>query len=361
MSNALTSINFTNRLGAGAFGEVWRAQVAPHGLVAVKRVDCIKMGSMLSVTDWTTLVPHVRAEADKLRKAEHPHVVRVHSVHDDASNAHEILIVTELCDGSLEALAKAGPLPLSDVKRYARDALAGLEALHLRGMVHRDIKPGNILVVGDSAKLADFGLVEDNLVAGYASQQGYLDHVAPEYFISQKMSAKTDIWAMGLTLFRLLNGEPWYREVQGRWGIDWSDPSAARQAIEALVTARTFAARLPWLPHIPDAWRRVVRQAVHHDPARRFGNGGQMLTAVAKLPGSPSWTCSWSSTSVEWTRPYGGREEVVVWTRGSTHDFIAFTRDPSGNAGRYTLDSGGGLSEKAVMRALQAFFETRNP
>ena len=185
-------------------------------------------------------------------------------------------IITELCDAGLHASIKNGPLPLAVARKYVRHALLGLEALHVRGMVHRDLKPANILTTGDSAaKLSDFGLVTDKLVAGYASQQGYLEHLAPEVIVNARTSAKSGVWAMGLTIFRLLNGEPWYADVQAALGIDWTRPYLAAISTGSNISScrrGSSPARLPWMPHVPDQWRRFVRKAMSDQLAKRYQN-----------------------------------------------------------------------------------------
>ncbi len=170
----LTDIELLAEIGRGQFGLVHRATMQPHGLVAAKEIDCAVMAKRLGTADWAILRDHLFAEAETLRKAAHAHVVSVFSVHYDGPKKH-VYIITELCDGGLHAVIKNGPLPLTLVRKYVRHALLGLEALHGRGMIHRDLKPANILTIGSTAKLSDFGLVTDKLVAGYASQQGYLE------------------------------------------------------------------------------------------------------------------------------------------------------------------------------------------
>lgn len=364
-TEAISEFNISaTRLGGGAFGDVYRAEAQPHGVVAAKVIDCARMSTMLGVSDWEILRQHLFAEADHLRKAEHPNVVRVFSVHYDEAR-ERVYILTELCDGSLQSLIEDGPLPLADAKKYIRHALTGLDALHHRGMVHRDLKPGNALVKGGSCKLSDFGLVSDNLVAGYASSRGYTDHLAPEVILGRGTSARTDVWAMGLTIYRLLNGEPWYREVQLSLGIDWTDASTAAARVESLISRGNFAKRLQWMPHVPSSWRRFVNRALHDDSARRFQNGGQMLTAISTLhlPDSPSWNCEFSSDRVTWLRARGEREEVVEWIRHDErrHEYRGYSRPGSGGAGRsHTFASSNGLvPAKEAVKALQAVFDAR--
>ncbi len=359
----VTDIELLAQIGKGQFGLVHRATMRPHGLVAAKELDCDVMAKSLGTADWAVLRDHLFAEAETLRKAAHDHVVRVFSVHYDGPKKH-VYIITELCDAGLHAAIKNGPLPLAISRKYVRHALLGLEALHGRGMIHRDLKPANILTTGGTAKLSDFGLVTDNLVAGYASQQGYLEHLAPEVITSLRTSTKSDVWAMGMTIYRLLNGEPWYADVQAALGIDWTDPPAAIHRVKYLLSAGKFAARLPWMPHVPDPWRRFIRKAMSDQPAKRFQHGGEMLTALSTLalPDEPSWDCTVAGGNIIWKRQKETREEIAeLKSVAPLYDFHAISQPLPGLKGRRLTHatSKKSVSRKAAIAALQAFFATR--
>jgi serine/threonine-protein kinase len=231
-------------------------------------------------------------------------------------------------------------------------------------MVHRDLKPANILTTGGVAKLCDFGLVTDKLVAGYASQQGYLEHLAPEVIVNARTSAKSDVWAMGLTIFRLLNGEPWYADVQAALGIDWTDRPAAIHRVKYLLAAGKFAARLPWMPHVPDSWRRFVRKAMSNQPAKRYHNGGAMLTALSTLalPEGPSWECTVSGGSIVWRRAKDTREDVAeLKSAAPLYEYSAISQPLPGLTGRRLTHAASkkAVTRKVALAALQAFFATR--
>jgi serine/threonine protein kinase len=367
---ALTDITIGTQLGSGHFGTVHVGALQPHGEVAIKILDCKKMEAFLriSVSDWDLFRAKLFAEADALKRAQHENVVQVFAVHYDASK-NNVFIVTERCESSIEARIKHGPLPLAVVKSYARHALSGLENLHMRGMIHRDIKPGNILIKAGRAKLSDFGLVTDNLVAGYASSVGYVDHLAPEVLSGGGSSMRSDVWAMGMTLYRLLNGEPWYREVRRRLGIDHTvaDPiasAAAATRAEQLVLKGGFAKRLTFMPPVPDSWRRFVRKAMHDDKNMRFRDGAHMLSAMT-LPDGPSYNCDMGSPDViRWSRQVGDREEVVTWERSpsTAQRVAALTRPiaPVTGIKRWLLREKTLSSGSAAIGELQAFFATRS-
>lgn len=134
-----------------------------------------------SATQWQARKTDLLREGQRLSQAAHPHVVQVRQLLKSPTE-DELLLVMEYCPGgSLQKNFDAGPMRLGEVRRYATEIATGLHILHARGMLHRDIKPGNVLITkSGTAKLGDFGLVTDNLILGYGSAAGYLDHLAPE-------------------------------------------------------------------------------------------------------------------------------------------------------------------------------------
>lgn len=363
----INEIELVRRLGSGFFGTVHEGKVTPHGTVAVKIIECARLAGFLNInpSDWPAIRDALFAEADALRAGEHANVVRVHGAQYDAARDNGY-IVTELCDNCVAKAIETGPLPLADVDRYLRHALIGLETMHGRGMVHRDLKPPNILIKGTTAKLSDFGLVTDRLVAGYASEAGYVEFRAPEVFSRSVTSFRTDVWAMGLTAYQMLNGEPWHLEVLKGLGADKkADPRGARFQIMQLIKAGGFASKLPFMPHVPKGWRIFVRKALHDDPHQRFDDAATMLSAMSSraLPSSPSYVCTFAPSGVvTWQRPHdGGREEVIEWRRGPkrAHEFVAQLR-PRAGAGKVTvLRREQGLTASQANAALQAFFVRR--
>ena len=262
------------RVGGGQFGDVYEGQDQVHGKVAVKVLKQ-KIGE--STADWATRSAALLKEAQHLKAATHPNVVQVHNIVRDSNN--DVLhLVTEFCDGgSIDTPYQNGPLTLPHVRKIITGACRGLEHIHSRGMVHRDIKPGNILRHGTAYKIADFGLVSDTLLLGYASADGYLCHLAPEVFGNPATSTpgvtscKTDVWAMGMTVYRLLSGHPWF--LRNFAGL------ASAHDIRQMIIDGGFCRGLDWLPHVPEPWRKFVRKAMHDETVHRF------QTALATCPG----------------------------------------------------------------------------
>jgi eukaryotic-like serine/threonine-protein kinase len=329
-------------IGRGAFGVVYLATDPVHGEVAVK---VIMKAAGETDAEWTAHKVSLLQEGQNLKKALHRNVVPVYQLlEQDTPNA--MLLVMDYCaGGSLQPHFDAGPISIDRVLKVATEVTQGLQCLHGKGMIHRDIKPGNILATAAGVyKLADFGLVTDRLVLGYASQAGYWDHIAPEVHTAGSTSAKTDVWALGMTFYRLLHGKAWYEE----------DPRPV-----TLIPAGGFVDKLRWLPHVPAEWRRVIRAMLRDDPARRTATATAVFASLSLLPAGPSWDCQVTPAQVLWTRASKARRIHVVWDRlAKKHEWRAWSEPLSGTGRSMTLaSSGGAVSRSQAEKRLREFFE----
>ncbi|MBA3059543.1 MAG: serine/threonine protein kinase [Gammaproteobacteria bacterium] len=341
MATIVPALTIGAKLGNGFFGEVFLGQDSVHGRVAVK-VLARKPGQ--ADNDWFNCKTSFLAEAQNLSKAQHRNVVQVHHI-QELPDGNSIRFCMAYCPGgSLQSTFDDGPMPLLRVRDVGTEVSLGLGALHARGMLHRDIKPGNILIDGAGvAQLGDFGLVTDNLVMGYAEQAGYADHVAHEVWLGGGTSVKTDIWAFGMTMYRLLHGKTWYEESP---------------APRFVVRNGQFSESLEWLPHVPKTWRRAIRKMLNDDPALRYQAAAEVLNGLSMLP-TVSWHTIVTPNSVRWEQAIVGRSKVVEWTRHDArrHEWKAWS-EPNGTTGRTrTLgESKGIVPKRQAIRELEQFF-----
>jgi len=328
------------KIGKGSYGFVHAGEDHVHGKVAVK---ILKRRPGESNAKWATRSAVLLDEATHLKAATHPNVVQVHNVVRE-STTDVVHLVTEFCEGgSIDKVYKKGPLTLPEVRKIITDACRGLEHIHSRGMIHRDIKPGNILRKGAAYKISDFGLVTNDLVLGYASANGYVCHLAPEVFDDPARgthgttSRRTDIWAMGMTIYRLLNG---HRRHELNFPSSMSIDDFTQK-----ILAGGFSHSLDWLPHIPDSWRKFVHKAMHDDPGHRYQTALAMSQGLAKLPIKPPWACSVSRNEITWKLKERKRTITVKWKIHSPrrHEWYA-TRS---GGGKRTI-SAGGVQEKII-------------
>jgi serine/threonine protein kinase len=341
VANVVPVLRVGRKLGNGHFGTVFLGQDSVHGTVAVK-VLARKPGQ--SDAEWLAYKTSFLAEAQNLSKATHRNVVQVYHI-EELPDGESIRFCMALCPGgSLQTAFEAGPMTLPAIRKAGTEVLMGLNALHARQMLHRDIKPGNILIdVEGVAKLGDFGLVTDDLILGYGSQAGYYDHIAHEVWLGGGTSARSDVWAFGMTLFRLLHGKAWYEEAP---------------APQTVIAGGGFADTLKWLPHVPKSWRRVIRKMLNDDPAGRYQTSGQAFGALSRLPVAPVWSATVTANLVRWEQLSKTRRNVVEWKRHSPrkHEWSAWS-EPLGKGRRMTLAGSNAIigSRKAIAE-LERYF-----
>src|SRR6266508_2442974 len=182
-------------LGNGNFGEVWRGRDVQQDVeVAVKLVaPHVTLDEVLLETQLLT------------RLRDHERVVTVRNVSIDPPVP--FIVMYYLPSGSVEARLESGQVSLVQAVRWTRNALAGLGHAHAMGVLHRDIKPGNLLLDDElRAVLSDFGIAEDTVRNLLANPNVYGVHAAPELLQGLGSSVQTDIFALGCTLYRLATG-----------------------------------------------------------------------------------------------------------------------------------------------------------
>jgi eukaryotic-like serine/threonine-protein kinase len=310
-------------LGNGNFGEVWQARdLWQNCEVALKLV-----------------APHVTLdevllEAQNLtRLREHERVVTIRNV--EIAPPIPYIVMDYLPAGSVEARAAAGGITLVEAVRWTRNALAGLAHAHTLGVLHRDIKPGNLLLDDqERAVLSDFGISEDTIRGLLANPNIYGLHAAPELLHGQASSVQTDIFAIGCTFYRLLAG---------------AYPFTSIADIQAGVAPEDVQ-RIN--PQIPLAVRNVVRRAIALDPPDRYADARHMREELGRAAVTNSWTQIADPNTIETWRATApeGAYELTVTERVRAGDFEVLVR----------LDQGSGLRQvkrerfPSRARALQA-------
>jgi serine/threonine protein kinase len=198
-------------LGKGSYGSVYMGMLPDGRLVAVKEVE-------LSRKHKKELLVGLKKEINLLRTLVHPNVVRYYGAH--STGRHMRVFMEFAVGGSLTSLVrKFDHLSEPVARRYVQQILCGLEYLHSKHVIHRDIKGENILIDGQGvAKLADFGCskglsdIANKSREGCDSLVGSPYWMAPEVIRSEAYGTKADIWSVGCTVVEVLNGgnPPWY-------------------------------------------------------------------------------------------------------------------------------------------------------
>ncbi len=262
-----------------------------------------------------TAAQRLRREAHLLANLSHSHIVPVHK----AGEADGLFYyVMDYVDGeTLEERLSTGPLPRKQVLKLGRDVLDALEAMHERNIVHRDIKPGNLFLVGDRTLVADFGIAKpggesDDTVTDEGSTIGTPGYMAPEQMEGQEASPVTDMYAVGMVLFEALTGRRW-----SRMKPDWSGfprgligPGIGRVIRRALAVdpedrwpdARIFRHRL-WRIRLYEYWLRAVGLTVG---GMAFG---ALVMALLRPPGAGGGAPGGLTVRVAAFQQSGGAED----------------------------------------------------
>jgi len=208
-------------LGRGGFGAVYQG-------VRVKDRKTVAVKIMLSQTDASERdIERFKREMEVGLQLEHPNIVRFL---ESGSNKGCFYFTMELCDGgSLQDMLRKnrGPLPLTTVMPLVLQALEGLAYAHQQGFVHRDLKPGNILIHRGTARISDFGLSKSFQLAGLSGMSVTGGHsgtpvfMPPEQIINFKyVKPVSDVFSMGASIYYLLTGEYPFMFSKGRDPLD---------------------------------------------------------------------------------------------------------------------------------------------
>lgn len=257
-------------IGRGASAVVYRAtQVAVRRTVAIKVLQ-----ASLGEAERRRFDRECQTVA---ALGWHPHVVAVFDA-GIAIGGHPYLALEYLPNGSLaERIRSHGPMSLAEVAQVGVQVADALDAAHRTGIVHRDVKPGNLLLghVGD-VKLADFGIaaVHSSTTSATSSISGTLAFMAPELFEGARASAATDLFALGATLFTLAAGRPPF------------EASTPLGVIGQVVSAPVPDLRLLGLP---DELAGVVEKAMAKLPGDRFETATELVMELRAVQARQGW------------------------------------------------------------------------
>ena len=251
-------------LGRGGMSSVWEAYDEELGRpVAIKLLHARRLES-------ADAVDRFEREARTLALFAHPGIV---TVIDRGETDGRPFIVCELVDGRdlHERIALEGPLPLAEALAIAVQVADALAYAHERGVIHRDVKPHNVLLTADGhAKLTDFGIArvdDEPALTNPGRVLGTGDYVAPEQAQGRPLDGRADIYALGALLYHCLTGVPPYRGA--------SFVEIAEQHLRAPVPDVKLRC-----PDVPDGVAAIVSRSLAKSPEDRYANVGEMQAAL---------------------------------------------------------------------------------
>jgi serine/threonine protein kinase len=242
-------------VGAGGIGIVYHArQVKLDRPVALKLVEA-------HVARDPVIRERLRREARMVASLDHPNVVPLYEAGEEGGTVY---IVTRWVEGTElgNLILSEGPMEPTRAARTAAQIAAALEVAHEKGLVHRDVKPSNVILTAeDHVYLTDFGLTKREGTApgltGVDQMLGTVDYVAPEQIEGSPPDARGDVYALGCVLYEMLTGEAPFASQKGGMAKMWAQVNAEPAAVR---DSR---------PDVPPALEEVVQRAMAKTPEAR--------------------------------------------------------------------------------------------
>jgi serine/threonine-protein kinase len=270
IGQTISHYKILEKLGEGGMGVVYKAEDTK-----LKRTVALKFLPP-SVSDATAKKRFVQ-EAQAASSLEHPNICSIHQI--DETPDGRMFIVMPCYEGeTLQAKIERGPIKLEEGVDIAIQASSGLSKAHERGIVHRDIKPGNIFITSDGlVKIVDFGLAKlggRTKLTRTGTTPGTVIYMSPEQLKGEDVDQRSDIWALGVVLYEMITGETPFRgdfEQAMVYSIMNEEPRPARSL----------------RPELPAEVARLINKTLSKDPNERYQTSAELIHALKSLKKRP--------------------------------------------------------------------------
>lgn len=249
-------------IGRGGMGVVYKAKN-----LTLDRVEALKVIAPFLVRD-DQFLRRFQIEARALARIHHPNIVTVHTLRESELGHY---LTMEYVDGQTlaDVLEAQGVLPWKTVLPIFEELLEAFDYAHERGIIHRDIKPRNIMLTADeTVKVMDFGLAKFYLkqdVTQTAGVSGTLCYMSPEQIRGAKLDQRSDLFSLGLTLYEMVSGQLPFDRHDSQFGI------------QRAIVEEAFDAPHRCNPSVPQRLSQIIMRALEKDPDHRYQRARDML------------------------------------------------------------------------------------
>jgi serine/threonine-protein kinase len=258
------------KLGTGGMSNVYKATDR-----ILERTVAVKILAE-HLSDDERFVARFRREALAVAKLIHPNIVQVYDTGIDEGRHYIVMEYVEGRSGA-QILQRTGPVEPEIAAEIGIQACAGLDYAHRRGIIHRDVKPGNLMIVGGpvgggemTVKLTDFGIaraIEQTRITQVGSVVGTAAYLAPEQVRGEEATPATDVYALGVVLYQFLTGRLPYE------GSSLAE-LAVRQQNEKPLPPDTYNSE------VPETLGAAVLRALEGDPSRRYASADELAAGL---------------------------------------------------------------------------------
>jgi len=263
IGRTISHYRITEELGRGGMGVVYKAEDTK-----LRRTVALKFLSPHLLTNPKEKARFLH-EAQAAAALDHPNISTIHEVHE--ADGHTFMVMAFIEGEDVGAKIESGEMALDEALDIAVQVARGLAKAHESGIVHRDIKPGNVIVTRDGvAKVVDFGLAKlatQTQLTKTGTTVGTVRYMSPEQATGGAVDHRTDIWSLGVMLYEMLAGTPPFRgEVEPAmvYSIINEDPKPVTETRKG----------------IPVALEDIIEKALAKDPTKRFATMAEFLAAL---------------------------------------------------------------------------------
>ena len=262
IGRTISHYQISEKLGGGGMGVVYKARD-----LKLKRTVALKFLPPELTRDEEAKQRFIH-EAQAASALDHVNVGYIHEI-DEAEDGRLFIAMAYYAGETLKKKIARGPLPVAEALDYAVQIAQGLSTAHEAGIIHRDVKPANVMVTKEGVvKIVDFGLAkvaEQTQLTKTGSRLGTVAYMSPEQARGEEVDAQTDIWSLGVVLYEMLSGERPFRgdyEQAVIYSILNVDPKPVR-------TLR---------PEVPEVLGRVLARTLAKDAAARYTDANALLS-----------------------------------------------------------------------------------